>query len=463
VLDRLSISVAAFLLFFAGPLDGPAGPLHAADGNSRPLVEYVKKPDPSYHWVKVAEGQVGQAQFAELLLTSQTWKDIVWKHQLFVIKPNNVDPAAKQAILMITGGAWKPELEQAGRKPELPREAQVLARLASQLRAPVAVLKDVPFQPIFDGKTEDEIIAYTFDKYLQTGKPDWPLLLPMVKSAVRAMDAVQAFSRTEWSLDIEKFTVVGASKRGWTTWLTGAVDSRAAAIVPMVIDTLNMKPQAKLQLLSFGGFSEQIKDYTDRNLQQRMDSPAGQTLRDIVDPFSYLEMLKLPKLLMMGTNDRYWPLEAASLYWNDLLGEKYLLYVPNNGHDLQDLRRIVGSILAFQEHVALGKPLPKLTWKFERDASALHLVVESDMKPKSVVAWTASAESRDFRESKWTSQSIPLENGKYRFDLPVPAKGFAAAFGEATFSNGSIPYFLSTNVRVVGKTDKGPVAAKRGG
>jgi PhoPQ-activated pathogenicity-related protein len=463
VLDRLSISVAVFLCSFAGPFAGPAAALDAADARSRPLVEYVKKPDASYHWTKVAEGTVGQAKFVELLLTSQTWKNIVWKHQLFVIKPNNVDPATRQAILMITGGSWNSELEQAGRKPDVPREAQVLALVATQLRAPVAVLKDVPFQPIFDGKTEDEIIAYTFDKYLQTGSADWPLLLPMVKSAVRAMDAVQEFAKQEWSLDIEKFTVAGASKRGWTTWLTGAVDSRAAAIVPMVIDTLNMKPQAKLQVQSFGEFSEQVKDYTDRHLQQRMNSPAGEALRNIVDPFSYLDMLKLPKLLMMGTNDRYWPLEAASLYWSDLLGEKYLLYVPNNGHDLQDLRRIVGSVLAFQEHVAMGKPLPKLQWKFDRDASSLHLSVASDLKPKSVVAWTATAKTRDFRESKWTSQPARLEKGEYRFDLAVPQTGYAAAFGEATFANGLIPYFLSTNVRVVGKTDKGPVAAKSGG
>jgi PhoPQ-activated pathogenicity-related protein len=122
----------------------------------------------------------------------------------------------------------------------------------------------------------------------------------------------------------------------------------------------------------------------------------------------------------------------------------------------------VGSVLAFQEHVALGKRLPKLNWKFDRDASSLHLVVESDLKPASVAVWTASALSRDFRESKWSSQPARLESGKYRFDLPVPAKGYAAAFGEAVFSNGGFPYFLSTNVRIVGKTDKQPVAAIKG-
>jgi PhoPQ-activated pathogenicity-related protein len=462
VLDRLSMSIAALLFVLTGLFRTPADSAFAADARSRPLIEYVNKPDASYHWTKVGEGTIGKAQYVELLLTSQTWKDIVWRHQLFVIKPDNVEKPATQAILMVTGGDWHPELEKAGRKPNLPPDSQYLALVASQLREPLAVLLDVPFQPIFGGKEEDGIIAFTFDKFLVTGESDWPVLLPMLKSAVRAMDAVQAFSRKEWTLDIKKFTVTGASKRGWTTWLTGAVDGRTAGIIPMVFDTLNMRPQAKLQVRSFGAYSDQVNDYTVLHLQERMNTPPGEALRNIVDPYAYLEMLKLPKLLMMGTNDAYWPLEAANLYWNDLLGEKYLLYVPNNGHGLDDFRRVIGSVLAFQEHVAQGKPLPKLKWQFERGDSSLHLVVESNLKPKSVVAWTATAKSRDFRGSKWTSQPARLENGAYRFDLPVPAEGFAAAFGEATFANGVLPYFLSTNVRIVGKTDKEPVASKLG-
>src|SRR5205085_4291061 len=119
-------------------------------------------------------------------------------------------------------------------------------------------------------------------EFLKTGDTTWPLLAPMAKSAVRAMDATQEATKKEWGLDIATFTITGASKRGWTTWLTGAVDDRAIAIAPMVIDMLNMSPHTKLQKESFGGkSSEQIDDYN--GLDEQINTPRAAAPRKLAE------------------------------------------------------------------------------------------------------------------------------------------------------------------------------------
>ncbi|MCI0742241.1 MAG: PhoPQ-activated pathogenicity-related family protein, partial [Gemmataceae bacterium] len=347
-----------------------------ADPADGPLAKYIAQPDDSYAWKKRREGELQGGKFVELILTSQTWRGIVWKHSLIVYKPAEV-PDASQALLLIAGGRWRPELEEppTDQAADLPKEAQIVASLGNYLKAPVATIRHVPQQPIFDGLTEDAAISYTFEQYMKTGDDTWPLLLPMVKSAIRAMDATQEFAREEWQLDIKRFTVTGASKRGWTTWLTGVMDERVNAIAPMVIDTLNMREQMKHQLASWGKYSEQIEDYTEKGLQNVFDSPRGKALNAIVDPFNYRSLLEKPKLILNGTNDRYWTLDALNLYWNELPGEKHVLYVPNRGHDLDDMPRVVGTVAALHQSAAGRLKLPSLRWEHEDNGHGHELIV----------------------------------------------------------------------------------------
>ncbi len=427
---------------------------------STALRDYVKKPDATYKWKVRSEGEFGKTQYAEVRLTSQTWQDIPWKHQLFVIKPSTVSDETKHALLFVAGGSWRANLEAADYEVKLPGEAQLFAQLAERMRAPVAVLLHVPQQPIFGGKREDEIIAYTFEQYLKTGDAEWPLLLPMVKSAVRGMDATQAYLKDQKGIDIESFTVAGASKRGWTTWLTGAVDNRVTALAPIVIDVLNMSVQMRHQKEAWGKPSHMIQDYTRRGLIDALETERGKRLLSIVDPYAYLPQIRQPKLLIIGTNDQYWPLDALNNYWDQVVGPKYILYVPNRGHDASDYARLLGSINALNQHASTGKALPDMTWKFQREGQKLTLDVASDTKPEKVQAWIARSKTRDFRDAKWSGVAMQAHGSGFRHSIDTPDSGYVAIFGEGVFAADAWPMYFSTTVRILGAEENQAASSK---
>ena len=430
------------------------GPAQAATVG--PLAEYVRAPDASSAWSVRRRGDLGSGRYAELILTSQTWHEQTWRHQLFLYKPAQVKDATR-ALLLIGGGAWNEEFAQpAAADDALPREAGLLATAADALGVPVVLILQVPHQPIFGELYEDAAISHTFREFVRSGDDTWPLLLPMVKSAVRAMDCAAEFARDEWKIEPNKFTVTGASKRGWTTWLTAAVDPRVECLAPMVIDMLNLRSHLRLQLDSWGGYSDEMHDYTDLGIHKLVETPAGDKLLAIVDPYSYRRQITQPKLLLFGTNDRYWPLESLNQYWPELAGEKYICYVPNNGHGLKDLGRVLGGISALHRHAAGDLALPKLAWDHADHADGAELVLRSDRVPAEVLAWHTTSVNRDFREGVWKAESVASDDGVFRYRLPTPKAGCGAFFCEAKFTDPSLtlPYYLSTTMKVVGTPAK---------
>ncbi len=410
------------------------------------LADYVTKADSSYDWSKRSEGRYRDVSYVELILTSQTWRDIEWRHQLYIIRPDKLNPDSRHALLLIYKGKWRSRLERPPVDERLPSNVELFRQIANRMQTPVAIVRQVPYQPMFDGMTEDTIIAHTFDQFLQTGDSSWPLLLPMVKASVRAMDAVQDFAAQQWAIEIDTFTVTGASKRGWTAWLTAAADARVTAVAPMAFDVLDIKSQLNHQKAVWGDLSSELSDYGDLDLPDRLSSDAGRALLEIVDPYSYRERMTQPKLIIVGTNDPYWPLDALNLYWDDLLGPKYVLYVPNNVHSLDDYRRLIASVNALHRHATNGEALPQLTSRCNAPAERLILRAWSDTKPSKIRAWTATSPTRDFRNARWKSTPIRRTGDVYVFGLERPQSGYMAVFGELWFGDGRTAYSLSTNV-----------------
>src|SRR5262245_14642876 len=385
------------------------------------LFSYVARPEPQSGWKLVEKSEFGACQVFNVKLTSQVWQNIPWEHDLVIFFPK--DSTIKDRMyLMNNGGQWKPGVTALTNG----------VMLATGMKAPVAILLGIPNQPLFDGKKEDDLIAETFVRYLDTKDDSWPLLFPMVKSLVKAMDVLQEISEKEWGTKVQKFVVGGASKRGWTSWLTAAADPRVLAITPMVIDVLKMPDQMKHQVECFGGPSEQIKPYVARGLVPMPDTDTARQLWKWVDPFSYREKYTMPKLILLGNNDRYWAPDALNIYWDDIPGPKWINYTPNAGHNLTttttdgkkgDPMRAVNATAAFTRHMLTGKPMPELTWKHDDFEGKLRLVVNSKPAPTEVRVWHCSAPTKDLRDARWTSDLVEMKDGHVEVIEPRPTTG----------------------------------------
>jgi PhoPQ-activated pathogenicity-related protein len=403
------------------------------------LAAYLKKPDDVFKWEKRKQETRSNGTVYDLHLVSQVWQGITWEHRVQVFLPKRIEyPGA--VTLLITGGSGSEE------------ETNLGLALANGAGVPFAILYHIPNQPLFDGKREDDLIAHTFVQYMQTGDENWPLLFPMAKSAIRAMDALGEFSKKEGMAEMNRFIVTGASKRGWTTWLTAASgDKRVKAIMPMVYDNLNIQAQMPHQIASWGKYSEQIEDYTRRGLQAQMQTPRGQKLIRMVDPYTFRNALTLPKLIINGTNDRYWAQDAMNLYWNDLRGPKWALYGPNSGHGLENsLLLVQASAVAFVRAVASEKLPPQPQWRFEKTSDGIRFTIDPRGAARSVKLWTTFSDTKDFRESRWSSRAMERAGESYSVEIPRPVSGFVAFFAEIMQEIEGRGFPSSTQIHILG-------------
>jgi PhoPQ-activated pathogenicity-related protein len=418
------------------------------------LQSYLQKAEPAFAWEVRETKQTSAGTVYAIHLVSQTWQGMNWEHQLQLYVPKDTKPTSTM-LLMVTGGSGP------AREAKLDESRMLLSfEIAKRLRAPYAVLTHIPNQPLYDGKKEDALIAETFVRYLATKDETWPLLFPMTKSVIKAMDALQQFSEKEWKTPLKQFIVTGGSKRGWTSWLTGASgDPRVKAIAPLVIDTLNMRKQLPHQVETLGAPSEMIGDYTNRQLVPIPETPEALRLWSMIDPWTYREKLTMPKLLIHGNNDPYWSTDATNLYWDDLKGDKWILYVPNAGHDLRQKDRtlldqadyVVNGLAAFARHQMIDNPMPKVQWKHGETEGKPILTVTGDPAPTGGRLWVAEAPTRDFRKAKWVSKPMTASDGKLVGTIEPPAEGYLAFYGEVDYTMEDIKFHLSTQLRVVGK------------
>jgi PhoPQ-activated pathogenicity-related protein len=428
------------------------------------LDTYVAAPDSSYQFaLNSTLTGTGYTDYV-INMVSQTWTPSpgdsqVWQHWLQIIVPTTV--STHTAVLNISGGT------NSSTAPTSP-DAQSLAT-ATTLNAITVFLPTVPNEPVtFPAQgettplTEDQIVAYTFEQFLDGNGQDWPLLLPMVKSAVRAMDTTQSFvsSQSGGTLSVDNFIVTGASKRGWTTWLTPAVDTRVVAIVPYVFDGLNLADQVESQLDTYVGVTQDtvngdstaVQDYTGDGVFNFFGTTQMSSLLSIVDPYAYIgrSTYNIPKYLIDSTGDQFF-VPGAQFYFSNLPGENYLRYIPNTDHSL-DTDAVTGGI-DFEKALLDGAALPQFTWNVGDSGTTITL--NSATTPSSVTMWQATnTTNRDFRletfGANWTSSTLTDQGGgTYVAQVTPPTTGATDFFIQMQYTVDGMTLTFTTQISTV--------------
>ena len=362
------------------------------------LTDFVDTEDEHFSWTIEKIESHDDLTFVVIDLKSLVWLSPEqvnrpqWQHWLELYIPNKA--SSEIALLYIGGGR--------NGRPAPEYEDSLEASIAVQTQSVVGVLGQVPNQKLIFNedsieRREDRLLAHAWTQFNERKDPQWIPLLPMVKSVVRAMDAISEATALK-DLDtptISKFVVTGGSKRGWTSWLSAVADERIVAIVPAVFDALNSSTSMQHHFKAYGYWSHAVADYFSEGLLGTIDAGQADAFFQVTDPYRYREQLTLPKFIVNATGDEFFLLDSSQFYWDELKGAKYLRYVPNSDHSLEHTDA-VESIATFHWLIQNALPIPSFDWDWT-DATTLELD-EIQGSVTEISMWKAqNPRARDFR------------------------------------------------------------------
>lgn len=385
-----------------------------------PLDDYVSKPDPNYRWfdtnatIKTLLGGTGYV----LNVTSQQWLDTsratspngaIWSHQVVVVVPQHVR-FQNVSMTYLTGNCN----DNPGIPGPTDEELMIGDLLSAQTGMIFMIVYQLPNCPIVypsdprqQRRTEDAVIAYAWAQYRMNLDPEWLPRLPMAKAAMAAMRAVTEWTAEKGLAKLEGFIVAGASKRGWTTWAVGMVtcDScpKILAIAPLVpiVPSLHLEMHRMWQ--AYNGWTFAFSDYMQQNCTRYLDTPEFAQMLSIVDPSFYYERLaRLPKFVVLSSDDEFMMMDWSNIWYDDVLGEKHLLIVPNSEHSLvTGIPEVATSLGVFASSIAHGRQTrPNFNYTYNNVTGELAVTISAQFPPASVVVHsghTTQSKRRDFR------------------------------------------------------------------
>ncbi|WZN65232.1 PhoPQ-activated pathogenicity-related protein [Chloropicon roscoffensis] len=425
------------------------------EANATDLDRYMALPTPDYNWEYNAslayEGSiplVGKYTAYFLNMTSHRWLTDeeagpcgLWQHAVMVVVPHNLDKSVDTAMVWPTLGNDPP-----GVPGDTEGDMVLVTTLAVSARQVVVAVFQTPNQECTfpqdpkhtANRSEDSLIAYTWRRYLDLmheGDTDgrafrWPSHVPMTMAVVRTMDATQEFLSKcdECGLKDavpQAFIPFGASKRGWVSWMTAAVDKRVCAIAPVVMDLLHMSKGFHMWWRNYGGLSFIARDYWNEDLLKWLDTPEMDAFFSFEDPIVYKDRYtELPKLVITSTGDEFFQVMDDHLWFDEMPGNNHLLRAPNADHlEVTGISKIVPSLVTWVHTINLQRKakapepvLPALTWQMWSEGEGVDQVAHINATLDLTKGWTTRPKSVHLRHATTDPNSGRLDFRWFNLD-----------------------------------------------
>ena len=424
------------------------------------LDEYVYPGDSLYSYTITAVHDSIGYDIYRIRMISGTWLDStlvdtwIWEHDINVYVPDVIK--SESGFVLIVGGSIDSN-------PVDPDVDAIFGQVAIESGTVLAGILQVPMQPLtftdeIEERSEDEIIAYGWAEFLlDTTNTEWICHLPMTRASVRTLDVVQdLMSDIRPDVEVNDFFITGASKRGWTTWLVAAAENgplgqgRVSSVLPIVIDVLSVKENLIHHFDVYGFWSFALDDYFEMGIMDWLYTPEFVRLNEICDPYEFLERYTMPKFVVNASGDEFFLPDSWRFYYDDLPDPKWLRYVPNVGHSMENSEvEVLVEMFAVYCALAAGDTIPEYSWEILEDNTIMLETAEEDIE---VTLWQATnPDARDFRDPTvgdawWETTLEDQGGGVYLGIVDPPEEGWKAYLVDVKF-NGT--YTFSSGIGII--------------
>ena len=274
---------------------------------------------------------------------------------------------------------------------------------ALSLKIPICLITS-PINPSNYGYASETELAVEFRKImLLDNNLLREIAYPLAIKQMRAMTYMT-------TLDIAKnpinFITGGSSKRGLAQWIVASVDNRVIGFLSSAYAAPDLLNYWELVENNWGGESP-LGDAAES--REWLLTPVGMTYQEYFDPYQFSDTIDVPFILMVGTNDNYYPLEAANSLLLKLDNPKALELVPNYPHGMGSIKHLQNWRTIIQASL-IDRKFGEIINNYEINATTSKIIINTNItnseEIKDIKCWFTINEDLDFRSANWDSRTM---------------------------------------------------------